>query len=205
MTDVAHTLGEFIAAWNAGQRPRLADYLARVPPAERDDLADQIQTFMLYAPEPEYSEDAWAEMTSDPAVSAAAHASFAEPEPWPSLLPRLRERAGVSWAQVAERLGFRDREKAAQRLAEMEAGRLPSTAPTWSLLRRLGEVLGVSAETLDWRGGGPVAPAPMAAGALRAADADAEAREQMDDVAELLLSEDEEPDEVDAEFLGGRE
>src|SRR5687768_830084 len=137
MTDVAHTLGEFIAAWNAGQRPRMADYLERVPPAERDDLADQIQTFMLYAPEPEYSEETWTEMTSDPSVAAAAEASFEVAEPWPSLLPRLRERAGVSWAQVAERLGFRDREKAALRLAEMEAGRLAATAPTWSLLRRL--------------------------------------------------------------------
>ena len=204
MTDVAHTLGEFIAAWNAGHRPRLAAYLERVPPAERDDLADQIQTFMLYAPEPEYSEETWAEMSAQPSVAAAAEAAFAEPEPWPSLLPRLRERAGLSWGQVAERLGFRDRDKAARRLTEMEQGQLAGTAPTWTLLGRLADVLGVSAETLDWRGGG-IAPAPAAARALRAPNADEEARQQMDDVAELLLSEDMEPDEVDAEFLGGRE
>lgn len=203
MTDTPDILGEFIAAWNAGERPRMSAYLERVPPAEREQLANEIETFLLLAPEPEYSASTWAEMVDDPMIAEVAEAAFAEVEPWPSLLPRLRERAGLSWAQVAERLGFRDREKAALRLEEMEHATLPGT-PSWSLLRRLGDVLDVSAEALDWRGRAfPAAPA--AAGALRAPDADQEAREQMDDVAELFLTDDEELDEVDAEFLGGGE
>ena len=206
MTDVAHILGEFIAAWNAGERPRAADYLERVPPAERDDLADQIRTFMLIAPEPEYSEAAWAEMTAHPSVAAAAAAAFeAEPEPWPSLLPRLRERAGLSVRQVADRLGFGDRDKAAARLEQMERGELDARRPTRGLLERLAGVLGVDPDALDWRGvpglGAPAAPAA----ALRADDPDEEAREQLDLVAEMLLSDDQELDEVDREFLGGRE
>src|SRR3954451_18091687 len=124
MTTVAHVLGEFIAAWNAGERPRLPDYLARVPPAERDDLAAQIETFLLLAPEPTHPESAWREMLGAPSVAGVAAAAFGEPEPWPSLLPRLRRRAALSWPQVAERLGFQDRTKAATRLAQMERGEL---------------------------------------------------------------------------------
>jgi transcriptional regulator with XRE-family HTH domain len=207
MTDVAHILGEFIAAWNAGQRPRMAAYLERVPPAERDDLADQIETFLMVAPEPEYSVEDWAEMTADPMVARVAEAAFApaEAEPWPSLLPRLRERAGVSWGQVAERLGFRDRERATDLLEQMERGELDPRRPTWSLLDRLAKVLGVSPQSLDWRGGLSRPAAPAALGALRADDPDTEAREQLDTAAEMFLEDDREPDEVEREFLGGRE
>ena len=39
-------LSDFIDAWNAGGRPRVRDYLARVPEAERDALADEISTWL---------------------------------------------------------------------------------------------------------------------------------------------------------------
>lgn len=206
MTDVAHILGEFIAAWRAGERPRAAAYLERVPESQRDELAEQIETYMLMAPEPEYSDETWEEMVSDPRVAEAAEAAFAEPEPWTSLLPRLRERAGLSIRQVAERLGVSDRERAEQRLSEMEQGRLDPKAPTWTLLGKLGQILGVRAHQLDWRGGSGwtgVAPAPLAA---YRADRPAErARMHMDIAADMLLTDDREPDEVDELFLGGRD
>lgn len=202
MTDVAHTLGEFIAAWNAGERPRLPDYLERVPITDREDLADQIEAFLLFAPEPEYSAETWQSMVSDPAVVAAGEASFAAPEPWPSLLPRLRERAGLSWAQVAERLGVSDSAKAERRLADMETGKLDSTRPTRRLLERLGDVLGVSADALDWRGGGMGRSSVV--GAYRSASP-SPAEQRLDHLADALLSDDEGWDDVDELFLGGRE
>lgn len=204
MTNVAHILGEFIAAWNAGQRPRLAAYLERVPPAERDDLADQIETFLMVAPEPEYSAEAWAEMTSDPAVWAAAEAAFAEAEPWPSLLPRLRERAGVTWEQVAAKLaqglGFAGREEKATRyLEDMEAGQLEPRRVSRRLLDALGELLGVSGDVLDWR-------APAAPAVYRAAPSAAPpSQERLEALADAMMAEPEPFDEVDELFLGGRD
>lgn len=214
MTNVAHILGEFIAAWNAGQRPRLAAYLERVPPAERDDLADQIETFLMLAAEPEYTAEAWAEMTSDPAVRAAAEAAFAEAEPWPSLLPRLRERAGVTWSYVAERLAQRfdfagREEKATRYLEDMESGQLEPRRVSRRLLDALGELLGASAETLRDVGllGGAMRPA-TAGGTLFRAEGDA--GEWLGEDIEVLSRAAMAPapaplDEVDRLFVGGPE
>jgi transcriptional regulator with XRE-family HTH domain len=198
MSDVAHILGEFIAAWNAGRRPRMASYLERVPPADREELADQIETFLMVAPEPEYDEATWAEMTSDPMISRAAVASMEAADPQP--LPVLRARAGLSVAQLAERLGFTGarRTKAERYLAEVESGVL---APRRPLLERLARALGVPAEAIVERA---VPDAPAAAAVFRrAAEAPHDAR--LDVVADALLSDDEEWDEVDELFLGGRE
>jgi len=205
MTSVAHILGEFVAAWNAGRRPRLGDYLERVPPTDRDELADQIETYLLLAPEPDYAPETWDEMRAHPTVAAAAEAAFATPEPWPALLPRLRERAGLSWADIATRLGFRDPKRAVARFEQMEAGSLDPTQPTWPLLERLARVLGVRPTELDWRGSGGFGRRPATVGALRDVAAPLEARAEMDFLADMLLTDDEEPDEIDALFLGGRE
>lgn len=203
MTDIAHILGEFIAAWNAGQRPRLAAYLERAAPAERDDLADQIETFLMLAPEPAYSEDTWREMTADPVVARAAEASFAPAEPWPSLLPRLRDRAGLTWSEVAsglaQRLGFEGREdKAEDYLADMEAGQLEPRRVSWRLLDSLAELLGVTAAALDWRA--PAAPAVFRADAAAAPPA----QERLEIIADAMMSAPAPFDDVDELFLGGR-
>lgn len=203
MSTVASTLGEFIAAWNAGERPRARDYLARVPSADREALADQIESFLMLAPEPEYGEAAWADITSPASVRAAAAAAM-EPEPWPSLLPRLRARAGLTIAQVAERLGVEPqrRAKAERRLAEMEGGELDPSRPSRTLLERLSTILGVSAAALDWRGE-PFGEASVAPALLRATSPVAPGQ-AIDLLADGLLTDDE-WDEVDELFLGGRE
>lgn len=203
MSDVARTLGEFIAAWNAGEGPRARDYLGRVPPGDREELADQIETFLMLAPEPDYEPAAWAELTSHPSVARAASAAM-EPEPWPALLPRLRERAGLSLAQVAERLGVGPalRAKAERRLADMERGELDPSSPSRTLLERLGEVLGVPAAVLDWRG--DAGGGPAAAPALLRAGSPQPSRQTVEVLADALLT-DGDWDEVDELFLGGRE
>ena len=202
MSDVAQILGEFIAAWNAGQRPRLARYLERVPPEQRDELGEQIETFLLLAPEPAYDERTWAEMTADRTVASVAEASMT-PEPWPSLLPRLRERAGLSIAAVAERLGVGPplRDKAELRLEQMESGTVDPRRVSRPLLERLGTILGVPASALDWRGGGPAA----SAAALYRGTAGSPEAQRLDLLADALLSDADEWDEVDELFLGGRE
>ena len=51
-------LSDFIDAWNAGRRPRVREYLARLPDGpERDELADQITTWLEVAPTPAYDDE----------------------------------------------------------------------------------------------------------------------------------------------------
>jgi len=201
MSQSARILSEFIAAWNAGERPRVDVFLGRVSPAEREELAGQIETFLMLAPEPGYDEETWAAMLADPAAGGIAATSLSA-EPWPSLLPRLRARAGLSLAEVAERLGI-SREKtpkAIRLLDQMEAGGLDPSRPSRSLLERLGEILGVPSGTLDWRGGG-APPAP----ALYRAPTAPPAEQRLDLLTAGLLTDADEWDEVDELFLGGRE
>jgi transcriptional regulator with XRE-family HTH domain len=201
MTDVAHILGEFIAAWQAGDRPRLPDFLQRVPAADRDELAEQIQTYLFVAPEPEYDEATWTAMTADPMVATVAAASM-EPEPWPQLLPRLRERARLSLADVAGRLGLRPElaPKAEQLLGEMESGELDPSLPTHGLLERLARILGVTTAALDWRGGAPAGPgAPLL---YRSTAEDADYSVAL--LSEALVTDAGDWDEADELFLGGR-
>ena len=204
MTDADRILTEFTAAWSAGERPDPDAYIDRAAPEERHELSRQISMFLAVAPEPEYDAATWAALEADP-LAARAAALPLEPEPWPALLPRLRERAGLSVAQLAERLGFAPsprRDKAARYLERMEAGTLEPARVTETLLERLAGALGVPAGALDWRGF-PAAPAAPAAAApapvYRGAPAEA-----VNVLADALLSGPDPWDEVDELFLGGR-
>jgi transcriptional regulator with XRE-family HTH domain len=200
MTDTALVLSEFIAAWQAGERPRLGDYLKRVPESEQRELAEQIQLYISIAPEPDYSAEAWSEMIADPMIASVAAAAM-EPEPWPELLPRLRMQAKMSLKDIAIQLGLRGAaaSKAERFLGEMESGELEPTAPTRTLLERLAAILNVAPEALDWRG--RTAPGAPALALYRAS---AEASDDLDLVVGGLLA-DGGWDDVDELFLGGRD
>jgi hypothetical protein len=56
MSTIDQILSEFIDAWNAGQRPRMREYLGRVPEGpQRDELAQQLSTWLEMAPTPTFS------------------------------------------------------------------------------------------------------------------------------------------------------
>src|SRR5215217_2328790 len=78
-------LSEFIDAWNAGQRPDVDDYIARVPEAERGELSDELLAFMTFAPTPEYSDEALAAIATEAAGVAPERTKLL-----PGLLARLR-------------------------------------------------------------------------------------------------------------------
>ena len=112
-------LNEFIDAWNAGHRPRVREYLARLPDGrDRDELAEQITSWLEVAPTPSYDEETRLAIRADPIVAGA----LAGP------VPALRARAGLSISELASRLIDRlsldrkDTDRAAGYLKQLETG-----------------------------------------------------------------------------------
>src|SRR5215207_9418544 len=167
MTDLDVLLARFIEEWNNGQRPAVEDFLSQANAVERDELADQISTFLAFAPTPRFEETTIDELLSAPAVEAAARAFASDAGAWPTLLPRLRAQAGLSLRDLAGRvlraadLGDRGLDKTEQRLGEMERGDLDASNVSTRIINVLGSVLGINSADLT-RTGMPAA----AAGAL---------------------------------------
>ncbi len=170
MSDVENLLPRFIEEWNAGRRPSVDGYLERVPEGvARDDLADQISTFLTYAPTPRYDEAAMAELIAQPAVQAAATAFESEGSAWGMLLPRLRRRAGLSSSELATQvlaaagIGDEGREKAAHHLEAMERGELDATSVSERVIALLSRVLRTNYADLMRTGMPGAGPAPAGA------------------------------------------
>jgi transcriptional regulator with XRE-family HTH domain len=214
MSTTEQVLSDFVDAWNAGRRPRMRDYLARVPDgAQRDDLAEQISSWLDVAPTPDYDAATRAEIRAEPAVQQIFEAVGEDAGLWPQLVPRLRERRGWSIAQLAERLVARfdlprgDEGRTAAYIAQLERGQLEPSRLSRRLVNALGELLGASPGTLvDVSGLHAMLRAPAMGSALMRADEQPEA-EFLQDI-ELLSRAAMRPapaplDEVDRLFFGG--
>src|SRR3954451_39851 len=94
-------LSEFVDAWNAGRRPDVDEYIARVPAEEQVALGEELATFLTFAPAPAYSEDALAAIRAQIAETVGAGE---ESRLFGVLFARLRERFGWSTAEVAGEL-----------------------------------------------------------------------------------------------------
>jgi hypothetical protein len=207
MTRAERLLGEFADDWSAGRRPSVSALVERAPAGERDALAQAIAAFLLTAGVPRYSAETVAELMRDPVVLATARALEGSSGLWPALLPRLRRQARLRREAVvtrlAESLGAGGREeKAARYLHELESGTLDSAGVSRRVLDALAAILGTSAAELEragdfpglggpapataWFRGGEAAGAPSGRGAARRPS-------------------EEEWDELDRLFLGGRE
>jgi len=212
--DRDRVLSDFIDAWNAGRRPDVDEYLARVPEPERSDLADALMSFMTFAPTPQYSEETLAAIRSDALVAEALAAPGARGGLLPALLSRVRERESLTIAQVAEQLvaalGLKraQEDKTAGYLERLERGELEPARVSGRVLDGLARVLGVGRGELEGAGSlsgwGP--PLAASAGPMFRADDDAAAAvgEHLDVLADALSA----PggaarDEVDDLFLGG--
>src|SRR4051812_4737476 len=95
-------LSEFVDAWNAGRRPDVDAYLARVPAKEQLALGEELATFLTFAPTPEYSDAVLAEMQAEVADAVGADEDRGL---FGALLARLRDRLGLSTAEVAAEIG----------------------------------------------------------------------------------------------------
>ena len=201
-------LSDFIDAWNAGERPRVSDYLERAEPADRDELAERLEEWLLMAPTPAYSEQSLADIRAEPAFAAAMAEIDAQPEPWAEVLPRLRERAGLRVRDLAARVtsafGLTGQEARAEAyLEQMERGDLDATSVSRRVLDVLAGALGASAEALS-RAGGPRPAAPGAMLFRAESEPAGSVEEDLAALAHAALSSPPPPmDELDRLFLGG--
>ncbi len=213
MISTEQVLSDFIDAWNAGRRPRVREYVARVPSgAPREELSTLIDLWLQTAPSPTLDEPTRASIRADPAV-AAALAAGDERGAWAGLVPRLRERAGLSLDAMAQavvarfKLSAADQPRAESYLERLERGELQPAGLSRRLLAALADVLGVSAETLVAAAGGQSGPRlASSGGTLFRADEDVNAS-VLEDIETLsraaLTPAPPERDELDELFFGG--
>jgi hypothetical protein len=201
-------LSQFIDAWNAGKRPDVDAYLARAAGDDRDGLQQEIRTFLLHAPTPSYSDETRAEIRSEPLTQTLGRMPD-ELGLWPTLLPTLRRRERLQRdqlvAKLAEALGVSGSErKVARYYHDMETGTLDPAGVSARVLRALGSLLGVSERELEEAGAfeGFTRSTPQAAFGRTYDVASGELLAMPP--AAASPSTEQEWDEVDKLFLGGR-
>jgi transcriptional regulator with XRE-family HTH domain len=201
-------LGEFIDAWNAGERPDPETYLRRVPSTQRDELADEIQMWLLIAPTPDYDDATRDAIAADPVLLAALAAGEETAKPWAVRLRAFRERAGLAREQVAEALSAAlqlpgDTDRTLAYLAQAEQDELDERRISRRLVRALASVLDTDVDALRPAWGSP----GIAVQRYRLADDNLDEetlRAQFDALSRAASSPAPAPlDDVDRLFLGG--
>ena len=150
-------LSEFIDAWNDGRRPESTRTSSASNRPERDALADDIATFLTWAPEADYDAAALAGLEAEPIVAEAMAAGGGHAGLWPSLIPRLRKRAKLSVGDLAGRLAETSRSRPPRAedrayVTQMERGELDPNRVSRRLLTALGSVLGIDGQELEAAG-----------------------------------------------------
>jgi hypothetical protein len=204
-------LSEFVDAWNAGRRPDVDEHIARAPERERAELAEDLLSFLAFAPTPEYADAELRAIREEPIVVEALAAAGERGGLLPALLPRLRDRRSLTTAQLAsELLGAlgiaSDRAaKAAAYLERLEDGELEPARISRRVFDALARVLAVPRAELEGAGdlsGWREAPAPVFRAGEDAAEAISPHLELLGDA--LAAPGGADRDEVDDLFLGGR-
>lgn len=206
MTAIEQLIGEFIDAWNAGRRPDIDAYLERAEPAERDELAAQLMTWLEVAPTPDFDAHSRAAISSEPSLAAALTTAAELRAPLAERLPNLRQRAGLAIGDLAARLtqlfAIDDEPRAAAYLEQIERDELDERRLSRRLLDALAAILGADREQLN---PSPVALAGGHAFFRAEEDADKWIVQDIDLLSRAALS----PapaapmDELDRLFLGG--
>ena len=173
---------------------------------KRDPSWRNDRGFLSLAPEPDYDQTAWGR--SPPTLPGADRRGLESDaaEPWSALLPRLRERRGLSLdglaGAVSERLGRRRRQAAIPRayLEDLERDRLVPERLSRRLLDALATVLDTPAAWLERAGAALAAPA----GALYRRQGEGAVEQRLKVIADAMLADAADWDEVDELFQGGR-
>lgn len=158
----------FRAAFERGEQPNPIDYLETVTGRDRLALDTMIDRYLTEdAPLRSFDPQAFAAAQETPLMQRIASVVADAPLAWPSLLPALRQQAGLRRVDLAEQLA-RDLDLAgheplvAAAYHEMEAGQLTSRTVKEPVLQALSRLLDTTIEGLR-RAGEAVTPRPAAA------------------------------------------
>lgn len=210
MTSPDRLLNDFVDAWSAGERPRVEDYLERAPEGDRDELALLINAFLEEAPQPKYSAETLAQIQAEPAVAELSALIDSQAGFWPSLLPRLRERAELTRDEVVKRLaqalaleGREDRIKPYYH--QMESGTIDPAGVSRKVLEALSRIFGVELSEIEEAGDFAGLGAAVPTSAYMRSETVLESRAHAYDELPAAGAGDPGPwDEVDELFRGGR-
>jgi hypothetical protein len=153
MSDVDRLLQEYIAEHRAGGEADPRSFLSRASPSERLELAALIDGYLVHAPRQTVDLSGLRGSAAERTVDELERALGGQAGLWPSLLPQLRNEAGLKRSELVGRLagalGFTDRtDKIAGYYHEMEQGLLPSIGVSDRVLEALSQLLGESAQSL---------------------------------------------------------
>ena len=153
MSTTDQLLGQFIEAWNAGERPDVRDVPgARERGRPRRPRRTLLSAWLELAPTPAWDEATLEQISATPALRAALDAAATEPVSVGEQVLALRERAGLGVTEVARRLArlfeARDEPRATAYLEELERGELDPGGLSRRLLAGLAAILGADRDEL---------------------------------------------------------
>jgi transcriptional regulator with XRE-family HTH domain len=168
MSEADRLLDEFKAAFEAGREIDLEALLAGAPEAERQELGERIDSYLMNAPRRAWDADAYAASAARQSVERVWESLEGVSGTWPELLPRLRKAARIKRQELvrglAERLGVAGREeKVAAYYNEMEHGRLPAAGVSAKVIEALAAIVDADVELIRRAGRATAAPGAEAA------------------------------------------
>ena len=211
--DVRDLLSEYIAEHRAGGEADPLVYLARADEGDRRELALLIDGYLDRSPGREWDPEAYTGSAAERVAEEVGRSLRGASGLWPTVLPRLRNQARLTRAQVVEKLsaalGVAGREaKVGGYYHEMEHGTLEPSGVSQRVLAALGEIYGTTAEKLREIGeplspGAPPADIASPAMARLAAPAPEYAATDREQLRSEPVAPAEERDEIDEMFTGG--
>ena len=163
MADVEQLLSEYIAEHRAGGDADPLEYLDRLEGTDRTELAALIDAYLARSRGRAWDPDAFAGSPAERLTESLARSLEGVSGLWPTILPRLRDRARLKREELVRRLadalGVTGREaKVEAYYHQMEQGLLPSAGISSRVLEALGAIVGASAGFLR-RAGEPLGEA----------------------------------------------
>jgi hypothetical protein len=209
MAEIERLREQFIAAFEAGERPDPREYLTQLEGADQRELEALLDAYLAQAPRRRFDAQAFAASPARALVDDLDQSLSGVAGTWPVVLPRLRNaarlRRGELVRRLAESLGVTSREAKVERYYhEMEQGLLPPAGVSDRVLDALANLLQTTRERLREAGASPAAGgtvSPAALFARTAAPTDDELTAMAS--APAAAPEPEARDEVDELFLGG--
>jgi hypothetical protein len=157
MAEVEQLLSQYIAEHRSGGTADPVEYLDRLEGQDREELAALIDAYLARSPGRAWDPEAFGGSPAERLSESLARSLQGASGLWPTILPRLRDRARVKRDELVQRLadalgvsGHED--KVEVYYHQMEQGLLPSAGVSNKVLDALGGIVGASADFLRQAG-----------------------------------------------------